>query len=304
MQSAVSLYFDGAVLAQHCNYLSYRDFGLCCPECSSPVFLASGDTQQPHFRHFKAKDNAPSYCKYRARVHLLERKLSLSFDHKQREKIFRQHFWSILNAAIPHLGLKEIQEEIETNWNRSYLHLAWIKGWQVAAQKGKLKHLVDEYMQAMFSELSESAEKKDSANLIDYYCSLLNQEVQRRTMYAITEFLALKQNQEFLKTLFYYGFFDYIHKFIAPPLHQIQQIYPWILADILGILCVVPWAEAAHGMQTSGSFTPRQEIRVRPGLSTPTAPEAYQLWQSPHSAKSKSKPVGFGLISSTRKSHD
>jgi len=121
-------------------------------------------------------------------------------------------------------------------------------------------------------------------------------------MYAITEFLALKQNQELLKTLFYYGFFDYIHKFIAPPLHQIQQIYPWILADILGILCVVPWAEAAHSMQKNGSFTLRQEIRVRPGLSTPTAPEAYQLWQS--SQKAKFKPAGFGLISSTRKSHD
>ncbi len=301
MQSAISLYFDGPIQAQHCNYLSYRDFGLLCPECGSPVFLASGDIQTPHFRHFKAKDNESSYCKYRVSSPQLLPRQTGGFDHhKQREKSFRQHFWKLLNATLPHLGLKEIQQEIETAWLDWDLHSAWIKGWQLAANKGKLKPLIDDYMQAMFSGILESAETGDSAQLLDY-CSSLNQEVQQRTMYAIADFLALKQSQEFLKILFYYGFFDYVHKFSAPPLHQVHRIYPWILADILGILCVVPWAEAAQAMQKNGHFSLRQEIRVRPGLLTPVVPESYQLWSSSHSAKFK--PAGFGLISSTRKSH-
>jgi len=245
---------------------------------------------------FKTPDNESKDCKYGVSSHQPESQQSLNLNHKQREKIFRKYFWNIINTAAPDLGLESILADIKTTWLDWDLHSDWIKGWQVAAQKGQLKPLVDSYIEAMFNGLLKKS--AESAMLADY-CSTLNQEVQTRTIYAVTDFLALNQSQEFLKVLFYYGLLDYAQRFEAPPLHQICQIYPWILADVLGILCILPWAEAAHAMQKNGSFTPRQEIQARPGLSVPIAPERYQLWEPRNLAKSKPKPAGFGIINYT-----
>ncbi len=297
MQEAVSLYFDGSLQAQQCNYLSYRDFGLRCPECAHPVFLASGEVQQPHFRHFKAKDNEPKDCKYRVGSSKPENKLPPSLDRSQRERIFRQHFWSILCAATD-LGLEDsLLEEIKLASEENDFHENWIKGWIAGAKKGKLRPIIDDCLQAIFSDVSSS--------LTDYY-SHINQEVQQRTLYAVTEFLALKQSENFLIALFYYGLFDYSHycqkypdQFLAPLPKNIHYTYPWILSAIIGLLCVVPWAEAAHAFHLNGSFTPRQKIGARPRLSSPIAPEQYQLWQSPQKAKTK---LGFEPVSSNRKS--
>ncbi len=298
MLEADSLYFDGPIQAQNCNYLSYRDFGLFCPECGGSVFLAGGEVQQPHFRHFKSKDGE-EVCSHRVNSsHSNPLPLVRCDRHrKQREKILQQHFWNILKAAIPALALDEVQHEVATQWTGWKIHEDWIKGWQVAVRKGKLKPPVDEYMQAMFQGLLENANREEADYLVDY-CSLLNQEVQRRTMYAITDFLALPQSKKFLLILFYYGLFDYTSRweqnpkqFPAPLPPSVDRIYPWILANVLGILCVVPWAEAATAFQKEGCFVPRQEIRVRPGLATPTAPAPYQLWQ-PQLVRFKA--VGFG----------
>lgn len=288
MKEARSLYFDGLIKAQECDYLSYRDFGLICPECATPVFLASGGIIEPHFHHFRAKEGQPN-CSLRYRSSSKVRQLHHSKIGSQREIIFREHFWDIFDT-VSVCDFKRMKYKLFTSEIEWSVHRDWIKGWQTAFQTNRLKPLVDSCVEVMFDSLSKIDISQDliSCYSASGYCNAFNQEVHRKTLYSITEFLARDKSEEFLMVLFYCGLGVYINKFGESSLDQTSDAYPWISIAVLQLISIVPWAEAAHAMHMGSSFTPRQQIFTLPKLSVPQTLECYRFWHSSNtSAKSK-----------------
>lgn len=112
MKYASSIRYGGQLIeAIDCDYDSYKDLGLLCPECKDPVFLRANTTQfrsgkevaiASHFAHFPGKDPALVLaCENRVKQYdakELEKRARQS--REQRRRLFNQHFYKIISKSI------------------------------------------------------------------------------------------------------------------------------------------------------------------------------------------------------------
>lgn len=132
MKYASAMYFGGELIdATDADYDSYKDLGLLCPNCKSPVFLQAVSKRHyvdkiieipAHFKHFQAKDPAlAKECEARvARYDAKELKRRASQARNQRLRILQRRFWDIFSEyydnflAKPPLNVLTILESIST----------------------------------------------------------------------------------------------------------------------------------------------------------------------------------------------
>ena len=110
MKYASAIFYGGQLVdAADADYDSYKDLGLLCPNCKSPVFLQavlkrqSGKTLAEipaHFKHFKAKDSAlVKECEARvAKYDVKEIQRRATQARNQRLKLLQRQFWNIFTG--------------------------------------------------------------------------------------------------------------------------------------------------------------------------------------------------------------
>lgn len=108
MKLAAAIRYGGQLVeAEDVNYAGYKELGLLCPNCKSPVFLQSESLRRldtkvakvpSHFKHFEVKNvGLIQFCE--ARVAKYDRKeveRRQTIARNQRLRILQRRFWSII----------------------------------------------------------------------------------------------------------------------------------------------------------------------------------------------------------------
>ena len=111
MWLAKSIKYGGQLIkASECDYESYKELGLICPECNNLVFLNKGYSTTnkhgtkinvpPHFNHFKQDLEVAEKCELRVKQYSeREIKKALKEARNQRYKFFQKWFWDCLHRV-------------------------------------------------------------------------------------------------------------------------------------------------------------------------------------------------------------
>lgn len=113
MKYAKSMKYGGELVsAADCNYTSYLELGLLCPECSEPVYKrAEGDRISPlgkpfkvgaHFCHRKAvSEEQAAMCEQRVNSYTEEEKQRIAAKARgQRLKLLQRWFWEAFEKTM------------------------------------------------------------------------------------------------------------------------------------------------------------------------------------------------------------
>jgi len=157
MLEAVSIYSAELIQAEDCKYGDSVNNGLICPLCSEAVFLAKGELQQAHFRHYK---NAGGTCELRSMFATLpqsDRKHFTSEAKGQRLKLFEKRFWDVFkyNKYIPPKMIEKAEQTLPDGGFPEFCKqtkLWWLKPDSIY-QAGKVWEKIDEKSLAKSLEL-------------------------------------------------------------------------------------------------------------------------------------------------------
>lgn len=121
MKFAKSIKFGGQlVLAESCDYESYKKLGLICPECSNLVFLVKEQERESkkgkvfkvpaYFSHFKDTSINADRCELRVKQYSeKEVKKALNQARNQRLRFFQRWFWSLIDELKYNTELKPLK---------------------------------------------------------------------------------------------------------------------------------------------------------------------------------------------------
>jgi hypothetical protein len=115
MEFAISMYKGGErVYAKDCDFNSYSELALLCPDCKQEVYLRKGKIIKPYFAHFRATNpKQAKQCKLRVSSdeHAIETNEFIGY-RGQRLEIFQQRFISMISV-----GEQKIVEDVKfKNW--------------------------------------------------------------------------------------------------------------------------------------------------------------------------------------------
>ncbi|WP_200929937.1 hypothetical protein [Nostoc piscinale] len=114
MEYAISIYKPGErVYPEQCDFNSYFDLYLLCPECKQEVYLRNGNFIKPYFAHFHAT-NSRKVKPCSLRVSSDENAIDTSKiieDRGQRLKIIQQHILSML-----YIGKEKLVDDISFSY--------------------------------------------------------------------------------------------------------------------------------------------------------------------------------------------
>jgi hypothetical protein len=99
MKIGCSIYRGGELFpADRADYSSSKELGIICPFCRESLFLAKGEKQSPHWRHYAKSSNSPA-CEARAlsKEGLEELRRFEAKARGQRLRLFNKRFWKIFS---------------------------------------------------------------------------------------------------------------------------------------------------------------------------------------------------------------
>ncbi|MBH8563744.1 hypothetical protein I8748_16360 [Nostoc sp. CENA67] len=114
MDYAISMYQAGRkVYPEECNFNSYSELGLLCPECKQEVYLRKGDIRKPYFAHLHST-NSRQVKQCSLRVSSDENAINTNIfieDRGQRLKLFQQQFLSMF-----YIGREKLVNDVNFNY--------------------------------------------------------------------------------------------------------------------------------------------------------------------------------------------
>jgi hypothetical protein len=241
------------VKAEECTYLSYKELCLVCPKCGEPVILASlySEKQRPHFKHrqYKGEGNEGALaCPNRSRP-LTDKELHKfkAQAKNQRIDLLRRHFWYVVTNILHQIDWVSFLKDIRQIPDLTVLTDIATQKWREGVNNGQVRELINSFTEFMEKDKANSEKTKG-------FMQSLNLDIHRRTVEGVCDFLAIKSCYPLLERLILYGFWDYINYSVKDPYNfplEEDPVTSWALADIIGILLVIPWQEAMYAAQNS-----------------------------------------------------
>ena len=270
MKIAKSILFDGAVEAEDCDYLAYKQLLLVCPKCGEPVYLASGKIVSAHFKHFK---NPDLVCEIKSGGKNKTKKSSTG-DKNQRYRFFQKYFWTIVSGSLRELSIDRVSDESRELPNTEatmafclrYLKVLTRYSREMIAFHYKVLSTISLEKPAAYGGSNERVVK------LKKFLSGLSLKIQQRSAESAVEFLATKRSRNLAEKLGRYALYDWsCHVVKKEPGFFHYELNPrvaglWMAVTVISLVCGVPWQEAGfkamkgeeipEGITTRSAFAP------------------------------------------------
>ncbi|MEH2266089.1 competence protein CoiA family protein [Nostoc sp.] len=236
MEFAISIYQGGErVYAKDCDFNSYSELALLCPECKQEVYLRKGKIRKPYFAHFRSTNpKQAKQCRLRVSSdeHAIETSEFIGY-RGQRLEIFQQRFISMV-----FVGKERIVEDVEfKNWIDSIkLH-----------NNQTINNITKDCTEYFINHQKE---------IVEIYCVHLKDEqpfLQQQIALKAIDYLCVQSSLQLLEYLLYYS----VYKLYE---HEQDNLFQQKLTtiDIVNIcqytakvIMLNPWIEAVNNAKNT-----------------------------------------------------
>ncbi len=268
MRYASSVRYGGQIIsAVDCDYQSYKNLGLLCPNCKDAVFFQGQSSRAleqkiisipPHFKHFAAKDPAlvqqceARVAKYDAKE-LLRRATSV---RNQRLKLLHRWFWQIFTVhhdslateaekSIDQMKVIQFESGLILSLEEQFTKLLDCQ----TAFKTEARSLVAQISdQTYLNRISKSGEMTEKAvAILKSLCARIDYKMHDLIIGEIIDFLFAKSSRHLLflvyqAAILYVCSYEDTKKWANNSLES-AEFYEIIAEPMCMKLVEIPWAE-------------------------------------------------------------
>ncbi|MBN3874547.1 hypothetical protein [Nostoc sp. JL33] len=236
MEFTISMYKGGErVYAKDCDFNSYSELALLCPDCKQEVYLRKGKIIKPYFAHFRDTNlKQATQCKLRVSSDEHAIKASEFIGYRgQKLEIFQQRFISMI-----YLKEERIVEDIKfSNWIDS------IKRNNNQAIHNITKDCIDHFINYQ-------------KEIVEIYCVPLKDDqpfLQQQIALKAIDYLCVQSSFRLLEYLLYYSVYK-LYEHEQDKLFQ-QEITTIDIANICQytakVIMLNPWIEAINNAKNT-----------------------------------------------------